>query len=428
MREVSVKAPLDAPPGKAHPLSLRRNFAWTIAGNAVYGGSQWAILSLVAKLGGGEMLGQYALAVAVAMPLAMLSHLNLRAVLATDIERRHPFHDYLAVRLGATCVSLVAISAIALLSGYRGTVAAAIVLMGFSLGAENVSDAYFGLMQRRERMDQIARSMVARGVVSVAALGCALWLTRNLLWAVAALALARLAILVVFDRPRGSAGEDLGRTGIRAQWGILRTALPLGVSLMLVSLTSNVPRYAIEARLGTLELGAFAAIASFITVGATVVNALGQSATPRLARYFSERDRKQFRGLALRLIGLSVALGLAGVAGAALLGRFVLSVMYRPEYAEYNSLFVAVMGAGIFSYIGTTLGYIMTSARAFGPQMPLLAAVAATSAAASWTLIPAIGLPGAAAAIALAACVQIGGAVLILSRTMARLEPAKAAA
>jgi O-antigen/teichoic acid export membrane protein len=246
---------------------------------------------------------------------------------------------------------------------------------------------------------------------------------------VAALALARLAILVLLDRPRGSMGEDLGRTGIRAQWGILRTALPLGVSLMLVSLTSNVPRYAIEARLGTRELGAFAAIASFITAGATVVNALGQSATPRLARYFSERDRKRFRGLSIRLLGLSVALGLTGVAGAALLGRLALSVMYRPEYAAYNILFVAVMGAGIFSYIGTTLGYIMTSARAFGPQMPLLSLAAATSAVASWAMIPAIGLFAGAAAIALAACVQIGGAVWILSRTMVRLEaPAGAAA
>ncbi len=424
---MNVNAPSAASATHARPLSLRRNFAWTIAGNAVYGGSQWAILSLIAKLGGVEMLGQYALAVAVAMPAAMLSHLNLRAVLATDIQRQHPFHDYLAVRLGATTLSLAGIAAIALLSGYTGTVAAAIVVIGFSLGAENISDAYFGLMQRRERMDQIALSMIARGFVSVAALGSVLWLTRSLLWAVVALALARIAILALFDRPRGSAGEDLGSTGIRAQWHIFRTALPLGVSLMLVSLTSNVPRYAIEARFGARDLGAFAAVASFITVGGTVVNALGQSATPRLARYFSERDIRRFRGLALLLLALSVALGLTGVAGAALLGRLVLSIMYRPEYAAYNGLFVAVMGAGIFSYIGTTLGYVMTSARAFGPQMPLLAAAAATSAAASWTLIPAVGLQGAAAAIALAACVQIGGAALILSRTVGDLKSAEAA-
>ena len=95
--------------------SLRSSFAWTLAGNAVYGAGQWAMLSLFAKLGGSRMLGQYALAVAVTTPAAMLSHLNLRAVLATDMERRHPFGDYLAVRVFASGLGLAAIVAIAAL-------------------------------------------------------------------------------------------------------------------------------------------------------------------------------------------------------------------------------------------------------------------------------------------------------------------------
>ena len=33
----------------ATPVSLRANFTWTFAGNAVYAASQWAILSLIAK-------------------------------------------------------------------------------------------------------------------------------------------------------------------------------------------------------------------------------------------------------------------------------------------------------------------------------------------------------------------------------------------
>ena len=72
---------------------LRGNFAVTFAGNALFAASQWAVLSLIAKLGGGRMLGEYALAVAIVSPIALFSHLNLRAVLATDIEGRHSFGD-----------------------------------------------------------------------------------------------------------------------------------------------------------------------------------------------------------------------------------------------------------------------------------------------------------------------------------------------
>lgn len=402
------------------PVSLRTNFAWTVAGNIVYGASQWVVLSLIAKLGDSEMLGQYALALAVAGPVAMLSHLNLRAVLATDVTRRHPFHDYLAVRLTTAAAALLAIAALALVSGYPWTVMGAIVLAGVCLSLENVSDTYYGLMQRRERMDDVARAVVARGVLSVGALGVALWLTRNLLWAIAALALARVAVLLAYERPRGSAGEKVERTGLPAQLAIFRTAMPLGVVLMLVSLTTNLPRYAIERFQGTRELGAFAAVASFLAAGAMVVSALGQSAMPRLARHFSERDLAGFRRLTLKLMALTVALGAAGVVGTALLGRFVLSVAYRPEYGAYSRLFVAVMGAGVLRYAGIMLGFVLTSARSFGPQMPLLAVVTVASGAASWMLVPTIGLGGAAAAIALAGGVQIAGAVVILRRAMSQ--------
>src|SRR5438270_6565675 len=89
--------------------SLRSNFTWTFAGNTIYAAGQWAILSLLAKLGSSEMLGQYALAIALTAPVVMFSHLNLRAVIATDVAQKHPFQDYLAVRLIATTFSLVSI-------------------------------------------------------------------------------------------------------------------------------------------------------------------------------------------------------------------------------------------------------------------------------------------------------------------------------
>jgi len=408
--------------GRIQPISLRRNFAWTFTGNAFLGACQWAVLSLLAKFGTGEMLGEYALAVAVITPLAMLSHLNLRAVLATDMEYRHAFGDYLAVRLATTAAVLAAMGVIALVSGYPATVAAAMILVGVSLSVEIISDIYYAALQRNERMGEIARSMMARGFLSLAAFGTVLFFTRRLVPAVATLALTRIAVLLAYDRPKGSAGQSLSRSGIRVQFEILRTALPLGVTLMLVSLTSNIPRYAVQHHLGTRELGVFAAVAAFLAVGSTVANALGQSATPRLARYYSEGGLDEFRRLVLRLTAVVVLLGAAGVLVSALLGGFLLSFVYRPDYARYVGLLVEVMAAGICVYVAVVLGYVITSARSFLVQMPLLATVAATSAIASWFLVPYLGLNGAVLAVAIAASVQIAGEILILRGALRRVE------
>jgi len=399
---------------EARLTPLRESFAWTVAGNAVYAAGQWAILSLFAKLGSVEMLGLYALAVAVANPVAMLAHLNLRATIATDVTGLRPARGYFAVRLAASAAALVVTAAIALSAGYTGEMAAAIVLVGVALAGEALSDACHGFLQRRERLDVAARSMMLRAGAAAAALGAALWITRRLVWAVAALAVARLAVALLYDRPRAAVGQERGGAGWREGWPIFRTALPLGVVLMLVSLNTNVPRYAIERWLGAGELGAFAAVASFVQAGAVAVQALGQTATPRLARYFAEGDLGSFRRLGRRIALLGLATGAAGVAGAAVFGRVILRLLYRPEYAAYSGLLVKVMAAGALGYVAVMLGYTLTSARSFRPQAALLAAAVAVSALASWTLIPTMGLDGAAAAMALAAGVQIAGSLWIL--------------
>jgi O-antigen/teichoic acid export membrane protein len=397
---------------------LRANFASTLASNAVFAASQWALLVLIAKLGAGELLGAYAFALALVTPIAMFSHLNLRSMLATDVSRRHPFGDYLAVRLATTAIGLAAMAAVAL-AAERGLEGGAVAMaLGVALSADNVSDVYYGLLQRRERMDQVAWSVSARGILSAAALGAVLWITGSLAWSVAALAAVRIAVLLTYDIPVASAGESMERTSVGAQAGILGAALPLGAVLMLIALTSNLPRYAIEQKLGTGALGAFAAVASLMSVGSTAVNALGQAATPRLARYFSERDLAGFARLAWQLAGMALILGVAGVATAATVGPWFLGRIYRPAYAAYAGLLVWVMAAGIGSYTAGALGYVITSTRRFAPQAPLHAAVAVSAGIASWLLVPRLGLNGAALALGIASVVQIAGDLAILGRAL----------
>lgn len=362
------------------------------------------------------MLGAYALAVAIVSPVLMLSHLNLRAVLATDTASRHPFGDYLAVRYGSTAIGLLAIGVLA--AGYPRPLAITTIGVGLAQSVENLSDIYYGAMQRRQRMEQIAFSMIGRAVFSAVAVGLALWWTHDIMIAVAGLIAGRTIVLAGYDRPAGTAGELLKTTCRRRQLTIARTALPLGLVLMLVSLNSNLPRYAIERYLDLGQLGGFAAAASFVTIGGTIVNALGQAATPRLAQYFAGGDWSAFSRLSRDLTALAVAIGLVSVVGVALFGRVLLRLIYRPEFERYAGILVATAAAGVAGYAASMLGYVLTSARVFDAQLPLFACVATSCGAAAWILTPHLGLMGAPIALAIAAGIQIAGELAILSRTI----------
>lgn len=404
--------------------SLRGDFVWTFLGNAVYAAGQWAILSLFAKLGGTAMLGEYALAMAVSAPAGMLAHLNLRSVLATDTQGRHGFGDYLAVRLIVSALGMAAIAAIAVWATPDWTIRAAIVAVGFGQSCETVSDIFYGALQRRHGLRQVSWSMIVRTLVSVGALAAMLWATGDLLFAVCALAGGKLAVLIFYDLPAGIRGETLATTGVASAVSILKTALPLGLILMLVSLNTNLPRYAIEQHLGAVSLGLFTAVVSFITVGSTIANALGQSATARLSRFVDQRDVAAFRGMSAKIALLVLGVGIAGVLVAALLGREILVLLYRPEFGAQHLLLVAAMGAGSLSYLAIALGYSVTSTRMFGTQVPLFALSAAACASASWLLTPHLGLYGGVTALAIAALVQIAGQVWLLRRKLRVLERA----
>ena len=411
------------------PLSLRTNFSWTLIGNVVYAACQWGMITVIAKIGTPYMVGQFALGLALTAPVIMLSNLHLRAVQATDARREYLCGNYLALRLITVPVALVFITAITLIGGYRRETAAVILIVGLSKSFEAISDIFFGLLQQREHMDRIAKAMMLKGILALALLSTWLLISKSIFFGVAGLLSANIITLFAYDFRSGTlilSGSDRGQSALRVsgvlrpQWNFRKLlklsylALPLGFVMMLISLNTNIPRYFIEDYMGERALGIFAAMAYLIVAGTTVTNALGQSAAPRLAKYYASHNVKAFSSLLTKMVGVGLLMGATGLLLALAVGKPLLTLLYRPEYAEQIDVFVWLMVVAGLQYLASFLGYGLTSARRFRAQMPLFLAVSGTSLIMSMLLIPAHGLEGAAMALLISASVQISGSAAIL--------------
>jgi len=383
------------------------------------------MLVVLAKLGSPEMLGRFALALAVTAPVFMFTNLQLRAVEATDMAHQFAFADYMGLRTLSTALALLVIVGLAAWSRYPVWIAAVIVIVGCAKGAESISDAVYGLVQRHERMDLIARSMVLKGLISLAAFALTIALTRSLLMGAAALAIAWSLVLVTYDfslaqRFAGASPAPEGRHPSLPRFSrdtlvrLTRLSIPLGVTMMLISLNVNVPRYFIEHYAGPRALGFFAAIAYLMVAGNLVTNAIAQSATPKLASRHASGDVRAFRALLVRLCAVAAVPGIAGLLVAIPAGKTVLRLLYRADYESYSAVFTLLMIAAAVGFVTSILGYGMTAARIFKPQPALFAVVVLVSAAACYFWVPAHGIEGAAFALILAAVIQLAGSILIL--------------
>src|SRR5262249_32128421 len=151
-----------------------------------------------------QLVGEFALALAITAPIVLGAGLSLRSVQATDAAAEYRFGDYLLLRLLTAAAAGAVIVAIVWFSGYEWHTAAIILVVGLAKGFESVSDIFYGLLQQHERMDRIALSMMIKGPLSLAALGAAIYLSGDLLLGVCGLAAAWLLLLVAYDVRNGA--------------------------------------------------------------------------------------------------------------------------------------------------------------------------------------------------------------------------------
>lgn len=406
------------------PRSLKKNFVLAFVGNAVYQACQWGALILLAKLTNPEEVGRFALALAITTPITVLASLNLRPVQVSDINDRNTFGEFLSLRIITVVSAVVVITGVAALSGYPRQTAMVIAVVGFNQCVTITREVFQSFMQKHERLDQVAVSQIIAGVLSLAALGVAVYATGSLLVGVSAMFGARVASFLLWDqfsvrsiyaKVRGPGSGPLFRLAWskRVLGSLALLALPAALMSVMTRLVTVLPQYLIEGVLGTEALGFFAALATLPVFGQMVVSAAGSAALPRMSRAFAQRRRGYVR-VGLRLVAVGLAAGLFGVLIAVIGGKPLITALFTPEYAQYQDLFVWLMVYGAVSYTAACIGYGLLATRWFWAQPAMFVVVLAVVGVLCWLWVPEHGLIGAAMAMTAARVVQIPIAVALI--------------
>ena len=426
MPAMSAEAPAILALRQRKSPTLTSDFSWMLVGNAIYGGGQFATLILLAKLVRPELVGQYALGLAVVYPVMMFTNLQLRAVMSSGSRKGIHFGNYLSLRLLTTSLAFALIFGITQILAYDRKLTTVVLMVGLAYGIETLSDVYYARLQLHDRMAEISKSMMARALLSAFGLAVVTYVTRNLLWGIAAVVLARVIVLLRYDicqRTHGLSGQSgkfsqnealALRFDAKAVRELLGVSLPLGLVVLLGCLNSSIPNFFIKHALGERDLGIFAAIGFVVSVGNMAVVSLGQSAYTRLARSCAAGELGAFSSLLGKLLVFGAAIGLTGMILSKWAGREILAVLFRPEYAERADLLPWMMAAGGVLFMAQFLGFGLTAANFYHSQVVLNIAANISLLAACYWLVERQGLLGAIFAMLIAAIVQLAGSVLVL--------------
>jgi O-antigen/teichoic acid export membrane protein len=343
------------------------------------------MISLLARFGGGELVGQYALGIALCAPVLILLPPNRRTAADTDI------------RVMSLVFAIFGVAAVGFLEHSQQD-RAAVLIVALAQAVEGVATLYAG---RRTAM-----SLMLHGSGSVAALGIVAAASGRIGAGLLAVLVVRLFLLFFYDFPRTSLRpHDLREKSLQF-------------------LSTSVPFYFVAHMLGFQALGIFAAVASLMPVVEVIIAAVGEEATPELASVYQLGDRTRFIRLSLQLAACGLILGLAALAVSINVGPVVLNALFGPEYASHANLLVALTAASGVGFVASLLNCPLNAGRRFEDQLTIEIAAVGTCSFVAVALVPRIGLLGAAFAVGFASFVRIIGQLWALHTMLRRRKTA----
>lgn len=392
---------------KSDRARMGKSVIWNTLGNIVYLAAQYVMQIAITRMSGNYAAGLLSTAMTVTNITLSVANYGMRSFQISDLEHKYTDRTYLKSRWLTVAAAGVGTAVFAMLVSYSAAQRLAILLYTLIRLSEGYIDVWHGYLQREERMDLVGRLFGLRGLLTIGGFigGLALF-GGELNAALALVAALNWACVFLADLPPARKAARLDETGGGSAGQLLWECVPLAVYSFLNSSIGSVVKLFCERICGTEAFGAFNNVfapVQLVQVGAMYIFAPFMMT---FARYWADKKAREFRKAVGIVLAAAPILWVCGSIAAALLGPFLLRVMYGEAILAHTGLLQPAVIAAIANLVVSVLCYLLAMTRGMkGLIAGNLAGIAAAFVV-STPLLNALGTNGAAWATVIARAVQ----------------------
>lgn len=379
---------------------LLKNISWIFTGNVISSLIKWLIFILIARILSSKELGIYSLAFAVTSPIALFMNMKLRSLAVTDSNLN--FKSYIVARRTLTILSIVIFVIVGLI--FYPEYITVLMLVGLSKVLDLHSEIYYSLPQIKNDFNFIGKLMILKHLFIFIFFATIILITNDLILSLMSQLLAQLIFFIMFEK-RGIirrypyVNSSINKREVKK---IIAYGLPLGFSLMLISLNSNIPKYLLEYFTTTEMVGFYTAITYVVVIGNLLMNSISQNFLPKLTNLFNNKKIEEFKKyIFIHLTGISIFVGAGLILFSYLFGELFLQIVYGSNFVEYVDILIIMSIAVTFNFISWNFDTAIMSMRYISVQPKISFIVLIVSFLSSYFLIPLYGINGAAYAMTL---------------------------
>ena len=329
---------------------LRRTYFWTALSGGCFCGSSFVLLVLIVRLLGEHgpyWGGVFSIALAVSQQLITIGLFQMRTYQVSDVNEAFSFNDYFTSRTLTVAMMVAACFGWIFAAGVEHDKAVAVLLLLVLKAGESFSDVFEGRYQQYGRLDIASKGQFFKTLLPMVLFGAALWITRDMLAALASMSLLYWILLGAMD---GLLIRSFARVSIRVSLKklcrLLLACLPLAINAFLFIYVNNLSKYAIDRFLDERQMTEYNALFMLSFLISLLSSFVLRPALTQLSRSYRNGDRHGFRLQIYRQLAWVVVFTAPTLIFAHAWGCPALSLLYGIDLTPHRNTLCVLIGGG----------------------------------------------------------------------------------
>ena len=348
---------------------IKKNMLYNSIGNAIYLGFQWIITILVARISGYEDAGILTLAMSISNVIYAISAFGMRNYQSSDIENRFDNNTYVVSRIITCLLGTLVIIVFLLFTSYSINTKLIIFTYIIFKISEALVDVFHGAEQKVWRMDIIGISFALRGILTFIAFIVTLFLSKNLLYAVIAMALIAYLVIIFFDISKYKNIFEINNNNKKIEYKSLKNLFIICIPLTIFTFLSNgiqtYPKYLLENVTGSEILGIYSSVATPVLIIQVAASFVFNPLITLFGELYVAKKKKEIFKLILMIVIFIIVLGIVAFIFSCIFGEYVLCLLYGDSIKEYSYLLQFSIVTMILTTLVTFINILLTVVRDF---------------------------------------------------------------
>ena len=401
-------------------VSIKKNIVWNSVGTFVMFFCQWLMMVLIVRLSGYADSGILSLSVSCGNVFLIIAAFGVKTFQVSDIKDQYQDGEYFGAKILTILLTVVIGVVWTLVSAYEGIEKTSILLYMIYIMVYSYSDAVYGALQKKWRLDIAGISMCIRNIAALVIFCLVIWLTKDIRIALVSILVASLLVFFFYDLPSAKKVVPI-RPVIKGKrvWQLLWECFPFAIYTFLHTLLLTVPKLAVRGFFDKETLGIYSAVMAPVAVLQVAATFVINPLSTLLAARIEEGKVKDVLKILGRCVLMLLGILAVGILISIFLGKWGLALLYGKETQEYVYLLIPMVIVSVMTALTILLGNLAVVMRdRKGANISAILGLAAAFAA-SWLLIPRLGMQGANWATLCALVVQD---IVLLISTIGKLK------